>query len=155
MNFSGRSVDAASRVIEIDELLEATMASGFRGAQIVEYLALGLFLFDRRLDHEIAVGKTVERVGGRDPLQRLLALVVGDGLLRDLARQIAIDGCHRRLEAIGRNVVENHVHSGESRHMRDAVAHLARPDHADFPDHCRHLVISSELPRVPRSATLA
>src|SRR5580698_10918469 len=33
MNFSGRSVDAASRVIEIDEVLEATIASGFSTAQ--------------------------------------------------------------------------------------------------------------------------
>src|SRR6266436_5985993 len=33
MKRSGRSVDAASRVIEIDEVLEATMASGFSTAQ--------------------------------------------------------------------------------------------------------------------------
>src|ERR1700754_2829860 len=33
MNFSGRSVAAASRVMGIDEVLEATMASGFSTAQ--------------------------------------------------------------------------------------------------------------------------
>jgi hypothetical protein len=33
MNFSGRSVEAASRVIEIEEVLVATIASGFSTAQ--------------------------------------------------------------------------------------------------------------------------
>ena len=33
MNFSGRSVEAASRVIEIDEVLLATSASGFSDGQ--------------------------------------------------------------------------------------------------------------------------
>ena len=61
MNFSGRSVEAARRVIEIDEVFEATIASGFSDrAEIVEDLALDLFLFDRGFDHEVAIGQTVE-----------------------------------------------------------------------------------------------
>ena len=60
MNFSGRSVEAASRVIEIDEVLLATIASRLqRRAEIGEDLALDLFLLGRGLDHEIAVGKAV------------------------------------------------------------------------------------------------
>ena len=72
MKRSGRSVVEASRVIEIDEVLEATIASGFRiGAEIVEDLALDLFLLDRALDHEIAVGEPVHGLGERDVLERL------------------------------------------------------------------------------------
>ena len=60
MKCSGRSVDDASRVIEIDEVLEATIASGFSdGAQIGEDLALDVFLLGRGLDHEVAVRQGV------------------------------------------------------------------------------------------------
>ena len=73
MNFSGRSVAAASRVIEIDEVLVATSASGFSDrAELGEDLALDLFLLGRRLDHQIAVGETVVAFGGADALERRL-----------------------------------------------------------------------------------
>ena len=56
MKRSGRSVEDASRVIEIDEVLVARMASGLSdGAEIGEDLALDVFLLGRGLDHEIAV----------------------------------------------------------------------------------------------------
>ena len=111
-------------------------------AEIVKDLALDLFLLDRGLDHQVAVGEPVHGLGGNDPVQRLLAGILGDDLLGDLARQIAVDGRHRRLQPVGGNVVEHHVEPGQRRHMRDAVAHLARADHADLLDHRRHLVIS-------------
>ena len=61
MNFSGRSVDEASRVIEIDDVLVPTIASGFSAGQSVgEDLALDLLLLGRRLDDEIAVAELVE-----------------------------------------------------------------------------------------------
>src|SRR5919202_1368257 len=40
------------------------------GAELVEDLALDLFLFDRGLDDEIAIGEVVELFGGRDARQR-------------------------------------------------------------------------------------
>ena len=50
---------AASRVIEIDEVLEAMIGSGFStGAEIMEDLALDLLVLGRGLDHQIAVGQS-------------------------------------------------------------------------------------------------
>ena len=142
MKRSGRSVEAASRVIEIEEVLVGD--DRFRlqhRAELVKDLALDLFLFDRGLDHEVAIRQTVQRLGGADPGERLLAGVLGDGLLGDLARQIAVDGRHRRFQPFVGDVVEHHVETGQRRHMRDAVAHLARADHADLLDCHRHLII--------------
>ncbi len=65
--FSGRSVVAASRVIEIDEVLEATIASGFRTAhRSIEDLALDLFLLGRGLDDQVAVGERRPCVSAAD-----------------------------------------------------------------------------------------
>ncbi len=112
-----------------------------RCAELMKYLALDLFLFDRGLDHEIAVRQPVERLAGGDPVERLLARVLGNGLLGDLPRQMAVDGRHRRFQPLGGDVVEHHVEAGERRHMRNAIAHLARADHTDLLDCHRHLVI--------------
>ena len=93
MKRSGRSVAAASRVIEIDEVLVPTMVSRLEHrTQRGEDLALDLFLLGRGLDHQIAIAEIVERVGRRDVLERGLALLVADALAADLARQVAADG---------------------------------------------------------------
>ena len=56
MKRSGRSVEDASRVIEIDEVLVAMMVSGLSDrAEVGENLALDLFLLGRGLDHDVAV----------------------------------------------------------------------------------------------------
>ena len=97
MNFSGRSVEAASRVIEIDDVLVPTIASRLqRRAELGEDLALDVFLLGRRLDHEIAVAELVERLGRADALERRLAVVLGDALAADLPRHVAVDGGERR-----------------------------------------------------------
>ena len=135
MNFSGRSVEAASRVIEIEEVLVPTIASGFRlRAEVGEDLALDVFLLGRRLDDEIAVAELVERVGRRDARERGLAVFLGDQLARDLPRQIAVDGREPGIDAVGRDVVEQNVHSGKRDHMRNAVTHLTGADDADLFD---------------------
>src|ERR1700735_1565862 len=103
--------------------------------------ALDVFLLDRALDHEIAIGKSLHGIGERDPRHRLLAGILGDEFLGDLARQVAIDGRHARLQAVGGDIVEHHVETGQCRDVSDAIAHLARTDHADFFYHDRHLVI--------------
>ena len=60
MKRSGRSVIAASRVIEIDEVLLAMIASGRRlRQQAGEDLALELLVLGRRLDHQLAVAELV------------------------------------------------------------------------------------------------
>ena len=66
MNCSGRSVEAASRVIEIDEVLVPRIASGLeKRAELGEDLALDLLVLDRRLDHEVAVAEARQAVARR------------------------------------------------------------------------------------------
>ena len=66
MKRSGRSVTAASRVIEIDEVLLARIAPGCRlGSRLREDLALDLLVLGRRLDHQIAVGEQLAALAGR------------------------------------------------------------------------------------------
>ena len=73
MKRSGRSVDAASRVIEIDDVLVARIASGLStGQSVAKILRLTVLLLGRRLDHEIAVAEGVERLRRRDALERRL-----------------------------------------------------------------------------------
>ncbi len=133
MKRSGRSVAAASRVIEIDEVLVPTMVSGLSdGHKRGEDLALGLLVLGRRLDDEIAVAEIGERIGRRDALDRGLALLVADALAADLARQVAVDGGNALRDPVGDDVVEQNVIAGQRADMGDAVAHLAGADDADL-----------------------
>ncbi len=67
MNCSGRSVAAASRVIDSEEVLVPMMASFFSaGTELGEDLALDLLVLDRRLDDEVAVAERGNRVSLAD-----------------------------------------------------------------------------------------
>ena len=58
MKRSGRSVAAASLVIEIDEVLVAMQRARLqRRAEILQDLELQLLVLGRRLDHEVASGQ--------------------------------------------------------------------------------------------------
>jgi hypothetical protein len=105
-----------------------------QGAEVGENLALDLLLLGGRLDDEIAVAELVERIRGRDARQRGLAVFLGDQLARDLPRQIAVDGREPGIDAVGRDVVEQNVHSGKRHHMRNAVTHLTGADDPDLFD---------------------
>ena len=66
MKRSGRSVAAASRVIEIDDVLVPTIASGLSiGQSSAKIVALDVFLLGRRLDDEVAVAERLECVRRR------------------------------------------------------------------------------------------
>ena len=80
MKRSGRSVAAASRVIEIEDVLVARIASGFSDGQSVDVdLALDVFLLGRRLDDEVAIARSPPSMfGAFDALQRSLPLILGD-----------------------------------------------------------------------------
>ena len=76
----------------------------------------------------------VKRLGGADTRQcRLDLLVVDDALVR-LALHILFDQADRFGQGILVDVVQHHVIAGQGQHMRDAGAHLACTDNADFFD---------------------
>ncbi len=133
MKRSGRSVAEASRVIEIDDVLVPMIASGFSaGHRLGEDRALDVLLLGRGLDHEVAVAEVVERLRRRDARERGLARLLGEVALGDLARHVAVDGGKAGLDAVGRDIVEQHVEAGERADMGDAVAHLPGADDADL-----------------------
>ena len=60
MKRSGRSVEEASRVIEIDDVLVPMMASGLSDGQtLAKIVALHVLLLGRRLDDEVAIAEGV------------------------------------------------------------------------------------------------
>ena len=97
MKCSGRSVAAASRVIEIDEVLVATMASGLRKrTQRHENLALDRLVFGGGLDHQIGIAQAGHGLGIGDAGERAVALVLADLAGGDLAGEVLVDGGDRR-----------------------------------------------------------
>ncbi len=93
MKRSGRSVDEASRVIEIDEVLVATIASGFStGQRLAKILRLTSSFSVAASITRSQSPNAVERFRRRDALERGLALLLGDALAADLARHVAVDG---------------------------------------------------------------
>ncbi len=67
MKRSGRSVTEASRVIEIDEVLEAIIALGFSTGQSAdEDLALDLLVLGGGLDDEVAVAEILVAAARRE-----------------------------------------------------------------------------------------
>ncbi len=81
---SGRSLAAASRVIEIDEVLVASSAVGLQG-QPGEDLALHRFILGRRFDDQIGIGKGGIVGGQADPRQRRIGIGLADNALADAA----------------------------------------------------------------------
>ena len=132
MKRSGLAVTEARRVIEIDEVFEATMASGLRNERsAVKILRLTSSFSDGRLDHEIAIGELVEGAGDLNAVEDRLALRFVHLPLGNLARQVAVDGRQSRVDALLRDVVEGNGQSRLSRNLSDAGAHLPRADDAD------------------------
>ena len=135
MNFSGRSVEAASRVIEIEEVLVPTIASGFRPGQRSAKILRLTSSFSEADSMTRSQSPSLSSVSaGEMRVERGLAVFLGDQLARDLPRQIAVDGREPGIDAVGRDVVEQNVHSGKCDHMRNAVTHLTGADDPDLFD---------------------
>ena len=144
INRSGRSVEVASRVIEIDEVLEATIASAFSDVHRSEKILRLISSFSAAdLDDDIAACHSVEFFRRLDARERGLAVVVADQLLADLTRHVAVDGRHARLDAVGRHVVQHHGIARQRADMGDAIAHLSGADHPDTLNFQRHVFVRS------------
>ena len=130
MNCSGRSVEAASRVIEIEEVLVPMIASGFSaGQRLAKICALDVFFFGRRLDHDVAV------LEARISLGRPMCL---SAACRSSSLIAFVRTCRARLPLMvampalirsARDVVELHVEPGKRADMGDTAAHLTRAYH--------------------------
>ena len=141
MNFSGRSVAAASRVIEIDEVLVATSASGRSDAhRRREDLALGRLVLGRRLDHEIARAEGGE-IPGRLRCGSGLAALSSSVRLPFETRRARLPSIVPRpfSRRVGVAVVQQDFEAGRGADLRDAASHLARADDADPLDLHVHL----------------
>ena len=126
---------AASRVIEIDDVLVASRDSGFStGQTCAKDLALDLLVFRGGFDDQIAFGQVVKVFTGADPVQGSNALLFGDDRLINLARHIAIDRRQTRVDLVDGDVIQHDVVAGERTDMRNAVAHLPGADNTDFSD---------------------
>src|SRR5690606_33033452 len=75
-----------------------------------------------------------------------LPLLLGDGLLGDLPRHVAVDGGKRLLDAIGGYVVQLHIEARKRTDMGNTRAHLSRSDHADFLNTLRHVSFAPPRP---------
>ena len=139
MKRSGRSVAAARRVIEIDEVLVASSASdrsdGQSSAKILCFSA-SLSVADSMA--RSTLGERLERRRRLDPADGGLALRLLDAAGGDLAREIAVDRGETRLDALLADVVQEHLVAGQRADMGDAAAHLARADHAYLVQLRRH-----------------
>ena len=137
MKRSGRSVPAARRVIEIDEVLVAISASGGRcRIEPLEDLALDRLVLGRRLDHQVAVARTARsrcRCAIRASAAPALVLAERRLLRRAGARWLSIRSSAPSSCSWLRSS-EAHLEAGERADMGDAAAHLAGADHADAAD---------------------
>jgi hypothetical protein len=100
MNFSGRSVRLASRVIEIDEVFEVRIVSGFRcGSRSSKIACLTVsrsVAASMIRSHWTQIGQLQRRA---DPRQRRVLFLGGDLLARDLAVEVLVDQRRARSSA--------------------------------------------------------
>ncbi len=135
MNFSGRPVTAASRVMEIDEVLEATIVCGCRwGQRAWKILRLTCSSSIAELDDQVVIGKAFEIRNWGNALQRGVAVNFGDLAGFQLPSEVSADGIEARLNALLAHIVDADVKSGEGADMRNAAAHLPSTNDADFLD---------------------
>ena len=132
MNAPGAASPRPRRVIEIEEVFEARIASGpQRRVELREELLLDPLVLDDRLDDEVGSGERLEldRAGqSRERGRLLLGRAFAPG---NLAVEVFLDGGARFGEQGLENVDEHDRASGCRGHVRDPAAHLAGADDAD------------------------
>jgi hypothetical protein len=128
MNFSGRSVRLASRVIEMDEVFEVRIVERLEmRQQVFEDRLLDRFAFGRGLDDQVAGAEIGQLQRGADARHGGGLVLGGDLAARDLTFDVAVDRGERLVEAVLADVVQQHVIARQREDMGDAVAHLPAP----------------------------
>jgi len=90
--------------------------------------------FGRGLDDQIALAQIGQRLGGRDPAERVDFLGRGDLFAGNLTVDVLFDLFQHAGQGLCRNVVDQHIISGQSHHMRNPAAHLACAHNTDCLD---------------------
>jgi hypothetical protein len=99
--------------------------------QVLEDRRLHRFAFGRRLDHEVGRSHVGQLQCGANAAHRLRFRVLGDLAAPDLPAEVLLDQRDRAVERLLADVGHDDVIARQRADMRDAVAHLARPDDAD------------------------
>ena len=86
------------------------------------------------IDDQIDIGKIVDGVRLADMLQRLVHIIFGDLPRSGLPGHIAVDRRQRPIDALGVDVIHNHIEARQGSHMGDAIAHLPGTDNTHFLD---------------------
>src|SRR5580704_3304023 len=119
MKRSGCSVTEASRVIEIDDVLELTIASALRkGRRLVKILR-----FTSSFSEAASMMRSQSPSLSWPDVVEMRASVV--------TRQKAVDRRQTGLQSLFRNIVHHDFEAGLRTDMRDAAAHLPGSDHAN------------------------
>jgi hypothetical protein len=133
MNRSGRSVTEASRVMEIEDVLDAMIASGFNAGQS-----------SRKIDRfssslsVVAIRECGILCRRLDPLQCCCARSIVETVAFDIPRHRMVDIRDGFLDALLGNIVQADVEADDRADLRNAFAHLARADHPYFADFGAH-----------------
>jgi hypothetical protein len=71
-------------------------------------------------------------------MERGLPLILANATTTHLTRHITVDRGDRRLDAVDRDVAQQHVETGERANVGYAVTHLPGADYADCSNGVRH-----------------
>ena len=156
MNCSGRSVADARRVIEIEEVLEASRVVSARcgcSARKICFLVSSFSVAASMARSAVADGG--EGLSGANAGQSRVHVGVGDDAPRHLPGHVVADQLQTGVDALGRNVIEQHLVAREGADMGDAAAHLARADHPDRSDIRHHYRLAPEFPAPPPLCALS
>ena len=128
---------AASRVIEIDEVLLAKMVSGRQtGASARKTAAFASKLSVTAFDSDVGRGQVSQLNGGFQAGERLPPCFLGEAPFLHVARESFDDPRRPALQKLRGSIGEHHRESCAQHHVGNPVAHLPRANYAhDFDFH--------------------
>src|SRR5947209_3702107 len=117
-----------------------------RVVEFPENLPLQLRVLEDRLDHEVRIATGVLEVDGPvNPSERLVRPRLGDLLLLDEFAERPAYPFEASVDVLGLEVPHPDVVTVQGRQLRDAMAHLPRPDHREFHWPSRPMMDGTEL----------